>query len=79
MEQSGEMVKKTYHVESDIVHPYANETVQLLTLLSKDCNQIYHLYKNIKDIRIVKGGLYNCDIFPAKTNKCTGIYELMQQ
>lgn len=72
-------LKETYHVKSDIVHPYTNETVQLMTLLSQDTNKIYELYKNFPEIRIVKGGPYNHDIFPAKINKCSGIHELMDK
>ena len=72
-------LKETYHVKSNLVHPYKNETVQLLTLLSEDRNQIYELYKNIKDIRVVRSGPYNNDIFPANINKCTGIHELMEK
>ena len=72
-------LKESYHVTSNIVHPYQNESVQLITLLSNDYNSLSKTFKSISGIRLVKGGPYNTDIFPAHINKCTGIHELMEK
>lgn len=70
-------LKKTYHVQSNTIHPYQGEFVQLLTLLSDNPNQLRQLYASLDETRIVKAGLYNSDIFPKSINKCSGIHELM--
>lgn len=72
-------LQKTYHVTSNIVHPYQNESVQLITLLSSDYNALLNTFKDVSGIRLVKGGPHNADIFPAQINKCTGIHELMKK
>lgn len=72
-------LKDTYHVSSDKVHPYYGESVQLITLLTKNRDELLTLYQQFDEIRLIKGGPYNNDIFPANINKCTGIHELMEK
>lgn len=78
MNEYAKWLKETYHVDSNTVHPFDGNSIQLLTLLGPNQDEIKDLYKSYKEIRFVVGGKYNLDIFPTNHNKKTGIHEFMK-